>query len=187
MHQKNRWEHVSTAVASFTQYRERIRGLLAVVTPHGGLAFCLWCGSRFPQEFGEGVWNGLTEAERLRLEAIVTRLREAAAKQQLVDPETATQLQAELEAFGPHDEVAAIEVHPDGVEFRSLVWQTLEYCRTREVSALCAVSESLVNAWDYRIEQSATSYDLENMFTFPELKLELALQEEYLARSPRIE
>lgn len=168
-------------VASFAQYRERIRTLLAAVTPEGGLAFCLWCGSRFPLEFGEIVWDGLTAAERLRLEGIVTMLRAAAAKHELVAPETAGQLQAELEAFGPHDEEAALDVHPDGVEFRSLVWQTLEYCRTGEVSALCAVSESLINAWDYRVEQSATGYRLENMFTFPELKRELALQEEYLA------
>jgi hypothetical protein len=172
---------MSDEVLSYQQYRSKIRSLLAPLISPQAVRFCAWSVGRFPMAFGEAVWDGLTEAERSSLRGAIDELEASASSGRLLSPDRAAVLQQLLQSFGPTGDVAAIEVHPDGVEFRSLVWQTLEYCRTQDPAALCAVSEAFINSWDYQVEQQGGGYSLDNMFSYPQLNGELALQTEYIA------
>jgi hypothetical protein len=167
-------------IRSYQDYRHWIRRELEALQPTERVSFCSWCLGRFPEDFGAEVWDGLTDEERSRLKDLISELRSAAAAGVPLSPGRAAALQREVETFGPLDEAAAIEVHPNGVELRSAVWQALELCKNADVAAACAVSEAFINSWDYRVEQQDDSYGLENMFTFPELKREIDRQQEYI-------
>jgi hypothetical protein len=168
-------------VRSYDEYRSRIQQLLGELVPAEATAFLAWSLGRFPEEFGEQVWDGLTQVERAWLEGVVAEVQSQAGSAPHVANVRAADLQRQVERLGPSDPVAATEVHPDAVEFRSAIWQALEFCRGLEVAALCAVSERFINVWDSRADPADGSYLNENMFTYPALAAELTRQEEYLA------
>ena len=150
------------------------------MSPLKGLAFCLWCRDRAAIEFGETVWDGLSPEDRTRVDSLLEELKGSLTQGRLIAPDRAAALQAEVMALGP--EGGAVQgVHSDAVEMRSLIWQTLEFCRTTNPQALCAVSETMVNSWDLRLGDEE-DYSNNNMFTFPTMHRELELQEEYLGR-----
>ena len=155
--------------------------MASITSPLKGLAFCLWCRDRAIAEFGDTVWDGLNPADQERVDSILGELDEALAQKTLLNAERAASLQAEIAALASKGD--ADDFHSDAVEMMVVIWQTLEFCRTQSAAALCAVSEAIVNSWDLRLgEQQA--YSNENMFSFPSLKRELALQEGYLG-SPK--
>ena len=55
-----------------------------------------------------------------------------------------------------------------------------KYCVTRDADSARAVSESLINSWDYRVALSPPEYTLDNMFLNPLIRDELELQSRYL-------
>jgi hypothetical protein len=146
--------------------------------PLRGLEFCLWCRDRAIAEFGETVWDGLSPADRSKVDSVLQELDESLAQGKLINPGRAEALQEEIVALGPEGD-AVQDVHSDAVEMRSLIWHTLEFCRAQSPSSLCAVSEAMVNSWDLRLGDHE-GYSNENMFSFPSLKQELARQEHYL-------
>jgi hypothetical protein len=170
-------------VRSFDEYREWIRQLTRQADLAGALRFCAWSLRRFLGEFGPDVWDGLSSDERITVGQIVAELEDSASRSQPIEGERARRLQGILEGLGPHDDVQAIEVRPDATEFRSAIFNALDFRCTGDPSALSAISENLVNARDYRLEPMDEAYSFENMFTYPELERELALQQRQLRGS----
>ncbi len=168
-------------VESFSQYQQWIAQLLKDLSPINAFRFAVWCVLRFPIEFGENVYDGLTDEEKANFLYICNELASHAAKHKILLADDAGQMIKILEDFGPHDEVEAIEVLPESNEMQSAVWNTLRYCQTNDLTCVCNVSESLINLFDYYVETKDKPYLVENMFTSPSLKRELERQEEYVA------
>ena len=164
-------------IASYNEYRTTIQSTLAPLAQEDALRFCLWCIGRIEEEFGEIVWDSLSPDESRSLRGMIAELQQACTQRSMLPADRAGVLQAQLEHFGPQDPEAAIEVEPDGIEFRGAVWHTLELCRRADMAAACAVSEKLVNCWDYRVDmREHAGYTLDTMFTHPPLRRELELQ-----------
>jgi hypothetical protein len=155
---------------------------LTRLSPVARLRFCLWCLERFPGQFGDAVWDGLTDVQRERLREILAELAATAASACVVSVERALALQAEVGELGPADEDAAARMEPDAIEFLQAVWQTLEHCRTSDVADARAVSENLLNSWSYHADPGNV-YNLANMFACPELRREFEVQEQWVSEN----
>jgi hypothetical protein len=165
-------------VRSFADYRHHIRRITRELKPTAALQFCNWCIERFQRQFGDTVWDGLTSDERLAFAGLISELRATEALNELLSADRARSLKKELEAFGPSDEIEAIEVEPDAIGFRELVWSTLEFCRTQDICQVCAVAEEMINAIDHH--RPDVEHGLGDMFCSPSLASELALQTDYI-------
>ena len=142
--------------------------------------FTVWCLSRMSAEFGADVWGGLTETEKEALQGILHELEADAQGQSALPAGRASELAEIVENFGPRDEVRAIEVLADAVEMREAVWHALQYAHTGDAAHACAVSEALINLWDFHAGSAYESYCLEDMFIFPELRREVELQGKFI-------
>jgi hypothetical protein len=163
---------------TYEDYRRRIRELLGDLSPTGVASFVGWSLRRFPDAFGPAVWDGLSESEHMRFRELVAELQNAVDGAAPLEADRAAALQQVVAGFGPHGS-SAIEIDQDAVEFRSLVWQALEFCKTGQVAPAAEVSERFVNAWDLRVADEP-GYTLENMFAYPALRAELQRQEEFI-------
>jgi hypothetical protein len=166
-----------TDVESFDQYVARISLLVRNASATRRIQFCAWALVHFPQVFGEPVWDGLTPAELGRFREILRAIEAAAQGKPLSAPLAAT-LQAELEAFGPHEDDAGIEIHWHAIYFRSAASAALEYCQTGDPAHVCAVSEYLIYSWDYELNDG--SYRSNNVFTVSQMRRELEQHEQLL-------
>ena len=167
-------------IRSFQDYRAFMQNAFTPVQPVEVARFCVWCIERFPPAFGEVVFDGLKSDECTRLVEILAELKDVIGSGDLVSPVRAEEIQNELENFGPQDDVARIEIKPEATEYLSAIWNTLGYCVTQDADNARAVSESLINLWDYRVEQSHPEYNLDNMFLNPVMRDELELQSRYI-------
>ncbi len=168
------------SVKSFKDYQQYIRTLTADVSRLHGLRFCVWCGERFKAAFGEIVWDGLNEVEHQQLEEIVLELGAAARTGAGMSPERAAQLTLVMNAFGPNQDDEPVDLEMHACAFFDMIYASLEWSRRGNSEALCDVSEQWINSWDY--EQDQDGYNLETMFTFPDLRRELELQRAFLKR-----
>jgi hypothetical protein len=169
-----------STVRSYEQYRQWIRSALADLPASQILRFTVWCVLRLPVEFGDLVWDGLTETETRTLQDILNELEAGAKGQAALSAERAANLAGVIENFGPHDEVAAIEVLTEAIYLKQAAWDALTYIRTGDVERACAVSDALITLWDYYTSGNHEGYCLEEMFTFPEMRREIELQEQYI-------
>jgi hypothetical protein len=167
-------------IKSYQDYRAFMQNAFTAVLAVEVARFCVWCTERFAPAFGEVVFDGLEPDERTRVFEILKELKDAIGSGNLISPVRAEEIQNELENFGPQDDVARIEVKPEAIEYRSAIWNTLGYCVTRDADYAWAVSESMINAWDYRVGQSPPEYTLDNMFLNPLMRDEFELQSRYL-------
>jgi hypothetical protein len=167
------------SVRSFADYRNHIRRITKDLKPIAALRFCNWCIERFQRMFGDEVWDSLTPDERVLLAGFISELRATESLEEVMRAERAEAIIRQIEAFGPHDEIAAIEILPDAIGFRELVWSTLEYCRTRNMAQVYGVSEEMMNSIDHHREDTH-HYGLDNMFCAPSLAEELRLQTEFI-------
>jgi hypothetical protein len=166
---------------SFEEYRRRIADCAQATSHATALSFCNWVLARFPAVFGPLVWDGLDPSELSRFREIIGVLNDVASGGSPLSPAVAAELQIELLALGPTDDVDRIEVEPDATEFQDAVWTFLEYLRTGDRAHVCAMSEHLINSRDHHLASSARgSTDLETLFTTPELRDEAALHEALL-------
>src|SRR5689334_22935776 len=53
-------ELVPETITSFAQYQKAIRRLVDSLPALSKFRFCVWCVDRFPAEFGDDIWDGLT-------------------------------------------------------------------------------------------------------------------------------
>ena len=167
------------SVRSFADYRNHIRRITKDLKPIAALRFCNWCIERFQRLFGNDVWDGLTPDEKLLLAGFISELRATESLDEVMRAERAEAIIGQIEAFGPRDEKEAIEVLPDAIGFREVVWSTLEYCRTRNIVQVCGVSEEMINSIDHHRGDDA-HYRLDNMFCAPALAEEVRLQTEFI-------
>jgi hypothetical protein len=170
----------AASVRSFDDYKSFIPALVKDVSALHGLRFGTWCIKRFLETFGaeNDLWDGLAQTEHQQLEAIIAELEATAVAGQVVTGERATQLEAILEPMGLPDEDDLPRVEPNTIALLTMIDNTLRWCRHTDPSSLCVISEEFVNAWDF--EQDDDDYRLENMFTYPDLRRELELQEAFL-------
>jgi len=162
-----------TKVRSFQDYLTRIRQVAEAATPATALRFCAWTLRRFPELFGDDVWDGLTPAETGRLREMLRAFDLAATEGAPLPADRVVALELDLLAFGPTDDDDAPAVHPDAIEFRGAVWPALEYCRTQNIDEICALSERLMNSLDYNLDPRPEGCGLDNLFTFPRMQREL--------------
>jgi hypothetical protein len=153
---------------------------MAQVSPLKGLQFCVWCIRRFQTNYGDIIWDGLNQTERSQLEFVISELERAAEDGSVLSSENASNFKSILENFGPEDEYAegAGDIEPQASMFYGLVDQALTWCAASNSSSLCHVSEEMMNALDFLQEDE--NYQLENMFTFPDLRHELELQRAFI-------
>lgn len=170
----------SFLVKSYEDYREFIEFAIGKLSEQAGLKFCLWYLRRFESDFGEEIFDGLTLSEINDTKLIVSKLESAIENPRSLSPAFFKDSKTALEQFGPHDESDAIEITIEGFEFRSALWNTLEYGQNHNSSAVGEVSEAIVSCLDHKVEE--TNYNLLNMFTFPDLQNEIDLQKNYLNR-----
>jgi len=86
-----------TKVRSFQDYLTRIRQVAEAATPATALRFCAWTLRRFPELFGDDVWDGLTPAETGSLREMLRTFDLAASKSFPLGAQA--RLQLRLEAF----------------------------------------------------------------------------------------
>jgi hypothetical protein len=167
-------------VRSYQEYTQYLEQLMANVLPLKGLQFCVWCIRRFQTNYGDIVWDGLNQTERSQLELVISELERAAEDGSVLSSENASNFKSILENFGPEDEYAegTGDIDPQANMFYGLVDQTLAWCTAFNSSSLCAVSEEMISALDF--EQDNPNYQLETMFTFPDLRQELELQRVFI-------
>jgi hypothetical protein len=175
-------ENRLSTVRSYTQYTEWIRSALIGLPEHQVLRFCVWCLSRLSVEFGVVVWDGLIETEKETLQGILEELEAGIKEPASLPAERAAHLAMVIENFGPHDEDEALEIEMEAIQMRGAVWCTLQYIHTGNVEQACAVSEALVNIWDYHTSGNYEGYCLDRMFIFPEMRHEVELQKRYIQR-----
>jgi hypothetical protein len=170
-------------VSSYQDYKKYLEQLMMNVSPLKGLKFCVWCIKRHQTKYGEIIWDGLNQTERSQLEFVINELEVVAQDGLILVLEKASNFLLILEKFGPEDEYAedAVEIAPEALAFYNLAYQALTWCTASNSSSLCGVSEEMINALDF--EQEDPSYQLENMFTFPDLRHELELQRDFVESS----
>jgi hypothetical protein len=167
-------------IRSYQDYRHFLQEAFSGIHPVEIAQFCIWSIERHATTFGEVVYDGLEASGRVRVLEMLTELRDVISSRALLSAPRARELQTELLTLGPHDDVARIEVATEATEYLGAIWSTLEYCISRDEHCARAVSESLINTWDYRVEQSAPEYTLDNMFDHPQMRSEFELQSRYL-------
>ena len=172
-------------IKSYDDYCEYMRTAFAPLQPLEILEFCIWCIDRYLPAFGEVIFDGLDSNDRTALASLLDELREAFSNGHLLTATRSQDLQAVLLSFGPHDDVARIEVEPEATDYLGAIWNTLEFCRTGDPKFARGVSESLINTWDYRVEATDEAYSLDYMFVNSQMRRELELQRLYLGSLTR--
>jgi hypothetical protein len=170
-------------VSSYQDYKKYLEQLMMNVSPLKGLKFSVWCIKRYQAKYGDIIWDGLNQTERSQLESVISELELAVQVSMVLASEKASNFLFILEKFGPEDEYAedAVEIAPEANMFYGLVHQALTWCAASNSNSLCAVSEEMINALDF--QQEDQNYQLENMFTFPDLRHELELQRVFIESS----
>jgi hypothetical protein len=171
------------SVNSYAEYKKYLEKLMANVSPLKGLQFCVWCIRRFQTKYGDIIWDGLNQTEQSQLELVINELERAVQEGLVLASGKASNFLSILENFGPDDEYAegTGDIDPQATMFYGLVHQTLMWCTVFNSSSLCGVSEEMISALDFLQEDE--NYQLENMFTFPDLRHELELQVAFIETS----
>ena len=170
---------MTTEVRSFRDYTAFTAQGLGRLPAFAQFSFCVWCLERFEPEFGEAIWDGLSDAERQRGQEILSELRSRADAGVIPPAPLATALRAEVEGFGPQDDEAyeteANELEPPALEFLTAFSNTFGFCQHGELGFACAVAEAMINLRDFEAG-GEDGYTLETMFDHASLRRELELQ-----------
>ena len=150
--------------------------------------FCSWCANRIYNLCKEEVKVDLSEEEINQVKSILQQLRYSAEKLEILPKSQAEQFTKKLDELGKKDEEGALEVEAETLKVFLCIWDVLDYCTDNNFAFACSASENIVNLIDFRLG-GILGYELENMFTFEELKSELLLQErvvEYLKNNENL-